>query len=270
MRSPTDVSCGVWQEVGRRVYRGSPAAALTYAQRVLAAALKVGGVASHSRAGVLLGLLPAASTVEITVPRSKRSAWNRHAHSTTTLAAIDVTTVDGIPCTAPARTLVDLGGSMTRERFEDVLDVAHVRRLVSPRRLAERAVELWSPRRAGCAAVLALLEARSPEALRARNLGEARVLRVFREHGLSEPSCNHPVVVAGQRRVLDFAWPAHRVAAEFDGFDTHARRHVFDDDGSRQNDLVDAGWRVFRLTASAHGSLDVALRPIVNALSADW
>jgi hypothetical protein len=44
-----------------------------------------------------------------------------------------------------------------------VLDLALVRGLVTPRRLATRAVDLWAPRRSGCALVLALLDARSPE-----------------------------------------------------------------------------------------------------------
>ena len=61
---------------------------------------------------------------------------------------------------------------------------------------------------------------------------------------------NHPVVVGGRRRVIDFAWPDHGVAVEFDGFEAHSSRRVFDDDRVRQNDLVDEGWRVYRLTAT--------------------
>jgi hypothetical protein len=51
--------------------------------------------------------------------------------------------------------------------------------------------------------------------------------------------------------VIDFAWPGQMVAVEFDGFVPHAGRPVFDDDRERQNELVDAGWRVYRLTSTA-------------------
>jgi very-short-patch-repair endonuclease len=49
-------------------------------------------------------------------------------------------------------------------------------------------------------------------------------------------------------RYLDLAWPDEKVAVEFDGFVPHSTRRVFDDDRSRQNDLVDDDWDVFRVT----------------------
>ena len=51
--------------------------------------------------------------------------------------------------------------------------------LVTPRRLARRATELWAPRRRGCAVVLRALETAHPELWRARNDWEALVLRAI-------------------------------------------------------------------------------------------
>ena len=143
-----------------------------------------------------------------------------------------------------------LGSHVRDDVLGDLVDTAIVRRLVTPRRLAERATALWAPRRRGCAVVLRLLGDAHPELWRARNLWEARVLRVLRRARVRDPIPNHAVVVDGQRRVIDFAWPDEMVALEFDGFVPHTTRRVFDDDRVRQNLLVDAGWRIYRLTAA--------------------
>jgi very-short-patch-repair endonuclease len=119
--------------------------------------------------------------------------------------------------------------------------------------------------------VLSLLERRDPGVARARNLWEARVLRQLRSLGLPAPKCNFRVELAGTRRYIDFAWVDDRVALEFDGFVPHSSRRVFDDDRVRQNDLVDAGWRVFRLTASAlGGDRRRAVAPLARALGSNW
>jgi very-short-patch-repair endonuclease len=265
------LASGEWEQVARHVMRSCPAAPLTWHQRLLAQVIATRGVASHSSAAALHGLVPEAVDLEVTVLRSARSTSNRRAHSTWDLPPVDVATVDGIPCTAPARTLIDLGAGMPLPEFDDILDTALVRRLVSPRTLTDRAIELWAPRRSGCAVVLARLDDRSPQLAHARNAWEARVLREIRARRLPDPVCNLPVVVGGRRRVIDFAWPAHMVAVEFDGFAPHSSRRVFDDDRVRQNDLVDRGWRVYRLTATALTSRPrAALTPIARALGVNW
>ncbi len=266
------VASGEWEEIERRVFRSGPAGPPPWRQRLLARAFAWRGVASDASAGALYHLLPEADPLSIAVSRSSRTRSNAGARSTGALPARDLTTVDGIPCTTPARTVIDLGTCLPRDVFEDVLDLALVRHVVTPQRLAARAVELWSPRRSGCAAVLALLDVRSPEIVRARNLWEARVLRAFRALGIPDPRCNHPVFVGGRRRYIDFAWPDQMVAVEFDGFEPHAgSRRTFDDDRVRQNDLVDDAWRVYRLTSTALTTRPrVSLRPVARALGLDW
>ena len=232
-------------------YRARLSAPLTFRQRLLARALSVNGVASHTSAGVLYGLLPERDAVELTVRREARTRSCSDCHSTTCLPPCDVTSVDEIPCTAPARTLLDLGGSLPRAQFEDVLDVALIRRLVTPPRLAAAC-----RRPLGATPIRLRRHARAPRRAepgareRAQPLGGSRHESIARR-GAPDADGNHPVVVGGRRRVIDFAWPDHGVAVEFDGFEAHSSRRVFDDDRVRQNDLVDEGWRVFRLTATA-------------------
>jgi hypothetical protein len=233
----------------------------------MALTLSSGGVASHASAAALYALVEPPAQHEITVTRAARSASTVSAHSSMSLAPVDVASVDGIRATAPARTVIDLAGTMLREQFEDVLDLAIVTRVVTPARLRVRAAELWAPRRRGCAIVLELLDQRDPELSKARNLWEARVLRMVRAAGLPRPECNHRVHVGGRDRYLDLAWPVEKVAVEFDGFVPHSTRRVFDDDRVRQNDLVDDDWLLFRLTKTAlEAGANRAFDPIARAL----
>ena len=159
-----------------------------------------------------------------------------------------MTTVDGIPATSPMRTLIDLGGRLPRSRFEDVLDRAIVQRLVTS---TASSIGRSSLRRPGAMAARSCWPSSSSVTRSsggARNLWEAKVLRVVRELGLPEPRVNYRVQVGGKRRYLDLAWPDAKVAVEFDGFVPHSTRRVFDDDRVRQNHLVADGWTVFRVT----------------------
>jgi very-short-patch-repair endonuclease len=265
------LASGEWETVARHVMRALPAGPLTWRQRLLARTIASRGVASHTSAAALYGWLPESEPLHVTVLRSARSASNSDAHSTLCLPSDDLTIVDGIAATRPVRTLLDLGGQLDLDEFEVVFDAALVGRAVAPSRLARRAVELWAPRRSGCAQVLRLLEQRGQQLPDVRNVWEARVLREMRANRLPVPRCNFPVLVGGARRVIDFAWPELLVAVEFDGFVPHSGRRVFDDDRVRQNDLVDAGWRVYRLTSTAlTGDPRVALRPIARAVGLDW
>jgi very-short-patch-repair endonuclease len=206
------------------------------------------GVASGATAGALYGLTPPPVRTEVIAARASRLPLPARVHTTASLPTCDVTTVDAIPATSPARTLIDLGSLLTRESFEDVLDTAIVQRLVRVDRLHTRASELWTPRRRGCSVVLDLLAARHPDLAHAANLWEARVLRIVRTLRLPDPRVNYGVRVGAKRRSLDLAWPDAKVAVEFDGFVPHSTRRVFDDDRARQNDLVADGWTVFRIT----------------------
>jgi very-short-patch-repair endonuclease len=206
---------------------------------------------------------------EVLVARKVRTAGRLPQRSTDALPSCDVTEVDGIPATTPVRTLIDVGGRLSLARFEDVLDTAIVQRLVRVDRLEARARELWAPRRNGCAVVLALLEQRHPELRRARNVWEARVLRIARDAGLPDPRVNYRVQVGGKRRYLDLAWPEAKVAVEFDGFVPHSTRRVFDDDRARQNDLVADGWTVFRVTKTMlEADPTATFGPIARAVAA--
>ncbi len=256
----------VWEEIVPRVYRVAASRPIDWRQRQMALVLATGGVSAGLAAAALHGLTGPPPAPEILVVRAPRRRYDAVLHTSCEVDPVDYLDVDGIRATTVARTLVDLGGRLPRAPFEDMVDTAIVRRLVTIDRLRNRAESLWAPRRSGCALVLELLATRGPGLHRAANVWEAKVLRAVRSYGLPEPCLNHRVGVGGRVRYVDLAWPDVKVAIEFDGFVPHSTRRVFDDDRARQNDFVAAGWSMFRVTATMLRDRDRTFAPIALAV----
>jgi very-short-patch-repair endonuclease len=77
---------------------------------------------------------------------------------------------------------------------------------------------------------------------------EVALLRLLAHSGLPEPVRQHAVLVGGERRFIDIAYPQARLALEYDGNDPHTRVERFESDRSRQNGLVLLGWTILRYT----------------------
>ena len=222
---------GAWTEVEPRVYRVAIAGPLEWRARLMALTLSSGGVASHASAAALYGLVEPPSQHEITVTRAARSASTAVAHSSTSLTSTDIASVDGIPATSPARTLIDLAGSAAARTFEDVLDLAIVTHIVTPARLRDPcpgAVGAPPARVRGRARVAR--PARPGPRRRRGTSGRRECSGWCEPRGFLGPRGNYRVHVGGRHRYLDLAWPAEKVAVEFDGFVPHSTRRVFDDD----------------------------------------
>ena len=68
---------------------------------------------------------------------------------------------------------------------------------------------------------------------------------------------------------IDIAFPASRLAIEIDGREFHVDSVAFEKDRWRQNDLVNAGWRVLRFTARmVEESPELVVAMILEALAA--
>jgi very-short-patch-repair endonuclease len=262
------LASGHWQEIDTRVYcvflQSRPDDRQTLHARVLASA----GLAFGRSSAALYGWMPFPPSPEVTVVRANRRNSHRGVHVTDSLPAADRRVVDGIPATAPVRTLIDLGGVLRRDHFEDLFDAVLATGAVRLGALETRARELWAPRRAGCAVVLRLVEETHPDVRRARNGWEAKVLRIVSRLGMPPPHVNHRVRVGGRTRYIDLAWPERMLAVELDGFVAHSNRRVFDDDRLRQNDLVAAGWETYRVTWTAIAADPArAFRHVIAALA---
>jgi hypothetical protein len=227
--------------------------AATWRQRTLAAVLAAGpgAVASHTTAAALYGLSGCPfRSVEITVPRG-RSHRSRLAtvHEARRLDRCDVTTVDRIPVTHPARTLVDLAGRVSRAALEDAVDDALVHRLTTLARLRVRLEALGGSGRQGSVLLRTVLATWDTGEL-PEEVAEARLLRRLLAADLPVPVVQHEICDPSGRVVAraDLAYPDARVAVELDGFRWHGTPRGHARDQARARRLAALGWLVVPAT----------------------
>ena len=206
----------------------------------MAACLTAGGAISHRTAGTAWEIL-ASPLVEVTAPRSRRRPGIRIYHHR--LESDEVTTLERIPITTVARTILDLATVLPRQLLERALNEAEVRRHQSPVTL--RALSDRYPRRDGTAALKALLEARHGIT---RSELEAIFVRLIDDWKLERPDLNAIVEVGGYRLECDCVWKAQRVIVELDGRAFHVTAAAFERDRARDRRLQAGGWTVVRVT----------------------
>jgi hypothetical protein len=251
---------GILVRIHRGVYRFASTAP-SREQHLLGACLAVDGLAgaSHRSAAATHGLWSVpGDLVEITVGRSVAPELaGVTVHRIADLSERWVTTIDGVPTTTPARTLVDLGAVLPLGSVSRALDRAIGRQLVSLAEARSALNAVARKGRTGVGVLRLLLDERQAGPAVASVL-EARVRTLVRLHGLPEPVPEFTVLDERGQFVgrVDFAYPEIKYAIEVDGYEPHASLEAFRHDRVRQNDLVDLGWTVHRFTWS-----DVDQRP---------
>jgi hypothetical protein len=236
-----------------RLHRGVYAvghARLTQRGRWMAAVLAYGPQArlSHRSAGALHGIRPDnRPRIDVTLPsRSARPRPGIHAHRSTTLTQADTTTIDAIPCTTLARTLLDLSEVIDRQRLKRAVDQAEVLRIFDLRAVED--VLSRAAGRHGAAVLQDVLARYDGPTLTEREL-EARFFGLCRAAGLPKPEVNEWIPLdGGVTYSPDFLWRAERLIAETDGWESHGTRKAFEHDRLRDRRLSVAGWTVVRFT----------------------
>lgn len=191
-----------------------------------------GAVLSHSSAAALWGLLkPHAGAVHVSVPshngRSRQSGIEIHRCASLAGAGLflgddepplaAITVREGIPVTAPWRTIDDLRGQLEPRLYRQAVRAAELQRYaLSPR----------TPRD------------------RTRSDVERDFLRLCRRYGLPQPEVN----VRIGRWTVDFLWRAQRLVVEVDTWGTHGGSVAFEDDHARDLDLRRHGFSTCRYT----------------------
>jgi very-short-patch-repair endonuclease len=234
----------LWANDGRlhRLHRGVYAVghmAISWEARCLAAVLaRPGAVASHVTAAWIHGLLRSRpGTIHLTAPTRQRLKRDFVVHFAR-LGPDDVTTVNGIPVTSPARTVLDLAaGDVAR-----LLERADEAGLLDRRRFEATVARAGGhPGRAKFAGALG---AYRPEGAVLRSNLERRFRRLVLDAGLPRPQTN--VVVEGYE--LDAYWEAEGFAVELDVYATHGSPRSFEADRERADDLLLAGIELIRVT----------------------
>jgi very-short-patch-repair endonuclease len=227
---------------------------LTERGRLMAAALACGdgAVISHRSAAALLKLLDEGPVVVdvIAPPERGRKIDGIRFHRVRPPRLEERGTVDGIPCTSPARTLVDLAGTVGSWTLGSAFERAAARRILDIAAI-EASID---PRRRGMKGLLALIEKwrRAAPLTKARGRLksplEAKVLPLLTRREIPPPLFNAPVQLAKGRIEVDFLWPEHRFALEADSRAFHATHIAFERDRWRDRELLRAGYSVLRVT----------------------
>ena len=96
----------------------------------------------------------------------------------------------------------------------------------------------------------ALLDQRDPARRATESEMETTLLQVLRDNGLPEPTPQCDVFsdrfFVGR---VDFAYPEHRVAIEYDSYEHHVGKRALVRDSARRNALLAAGWTPVTATA---------------------
>jgi very-short-patch-repair endonuclease len=149
---------------------------------------------------------------------------------------------EGIPITAPARTLVDLATVVNEKVLRAAVRRALGLRRVGIRQLIGAARRLGSRR--GSARLNRVLAAAAPT----RSELEDVVLDLILDAGLPRPEVNRPLSLGGRRVIPDFRWPDEHVVVEADGAAWHDNPIARNEDAERQALLEAEGDRVVRVT----------------------
>jgi very-short-patch-repair endonuclease len=239
-----------------RVFRGAYSlggAHVNERGRLRAATLACGdgAVVSHRSAGALLKLLSEGpAVIDVIAPPSRgREIDGIRFHRVRPPRREEIGTVDGIPCTSPARTLVDLAGVVSDWTLHGTFERAAQRRLLEIPAI-EASID---PGRRGVRSLRTLVEEwrrAAPVAKKGRLKSplEAKVLPLLLRRDLIAPLLNAPVEIANGRIEVDFLWPEQRLVVEADSRDFHGTAVAFERDRWRDRELMRAGYATLRVT----------------------
>jgi hypothetical protein len=236
--------CGRLHVIHRGVYAvGHPV--LGDKGRLWAALLACGpkAVISHRSAAKLWGIRPnSRPAIDVTAPgRSRHRREGIDVHLVRQLDPRDVTTIDGIPVTTLARTLLDLAEVVPRSQLPRAIAEADYLRLFDLKAVQE--VLSRSDGRRGVKALSLVLTAAVPKE-RTRSALEQAFLDFCDQRGIPRPKVNtHP-----DGPEVDMVWPQQGLIVELDGYQGHRTRRAFEGDRRRDAAHLLKGLRTIRVT----------------------
>lgn len=214
-----------------------------------------GGALAGYSAALLLGAdcAPRAAPAEVLV-RGKPRAWPGMVVRDGDARAEDLAEVDGCVVTAPVRTAWDLCRRLPLVEGVVALDsLARAGRFEPKELLARRACE---PGARGCRRLDDVVSLADP---RAESPPETRLRLELRSAGLPAPAVQYEVIdeYGFVLARLDLAYPAVKLAIEYDGATHYTRRQ---DERDRQRDVVLAGygWLTIRFGRDSVGMAQTA------------
>jgi hypothetical protein len=234
---------GRWRRVAAGVYliAGAPG---SWKRDALAACLAgpTGTVASFLTAGALHASWRAPVLPSVTAPPGTSARMRIAKVHRAVLDRRDVMRVEGVPCTTPARTIIDVATVLAREPLSEIVDDMLSRRLASAPFVLEVADR--SAVRAGMPLLREVLDAWS-STITPGSPAEVRALRLLEQWGFGRAVKQHEVRRSDGTLIgrLDLAFPEFRDGADYDTARWHNPRR-WGHDEARYADLAAAGWHV--------------------------
>ena len=217
-----------------------------------AATVATGGFITHRASAEAQDLLwERGGLIDVTVAGANRNGRRPRRglriHRVGPLARDETTSVSGIPCSSPARCVIELAGS------EPKRIVALAVRQGEGRGKKVKAAEVAKllarhPNAKGTALLVEMLRLRDPVEGMPRSELELLFFDLCDRYGFPHPRVNAKVWANGHRHEVDFTWPDLRLAIETDGRDWHEGSYATNLDETKDRDLTIAGWRCHRLT----------------------
>ena len=240
----------------------------TFDQTIAAAVYAAGPRvwASHATAGVLWGMPGVeAPKIEVVSPLDRKVGLTGvRGHRSGALFTRDLTVLRRIAVTSAERTLVDLSGRMPDSALARILDDSLRRRVMRLDRLRSCVGRLGGSPGRRTSVIQELLVERLPGYDPGDSDLETRSLRLIVAHGFPPPVQQYRLRIGGRTILLDLAHPDVMLAMELDGFEYHRTRAAFDDDRTRGNLIVAAGWTLVRFTSRTPDA------DIISSVRAVW
>ncbi len=214
---------------------------------LMAAVLTCGSdaVVSRRAAARLWGIRPdSRRDVDVTVPGGVlKRRKGIQPHCVHRLDPGDVATIDGIPVTTLARTLLDVAEVAPKSHVIRALTEAERKGIIDLKALEDTMTR--SPSRRGRIPLREILADAVIEPATREGL-EARFLELCCEAGLPKPVINTPV----EGKLVDAVWPEQKLIVELDSWAFHRHRKAFEDDRERDVTRLLAGYRVVRIATN--------------------
>jgi hypothetical protein len=231
-----------------------------------------GAVVSHGTAATFHGLWDKAPRlIDVTVPvEAGRKIDGIRCRRCRYPEPEEIEVIHGVAVTTVARTLVDLAGMVGLPTLKKTVGRAAIRRKLDLQAI-DIAIHNAKRRRGLRSLEIAVLPYRTKDgkAPDVRSDFETLLLPDLLDLGAARPGCNVRLDIDGERLLVDFLWVEQRVVVETDGRETHETPEAFQNDRRRDQFLVSAGYRVFRLTwHQIHGERAAVLARISRALIA--
>lgn len=162
---------------------------------------------------------------------------------------------DGVLCTVPALTVLDLIPDLGAEPIQQAL-----RRKACTLKQMRQALSL-TPRRRGNRLRRDLLEQSADSPWSALELSAHAALR---DAGITGWRSNLPVFIGGRKYYVDAGFRERKIALEFDGYAFHSSPEAFHADRARDLALMTAGWLVAHFTEKSLPSLVETTRGLLQ------